>query len=228
MQKSLLKYPYGNKYIYYPTDEKYNRCIVIKKTKKGGLWEKRITKLIFNDCKQNHCAIDIGANIGIHSLSMINAVKNGQLIAFEPQKGIARCLEKTLEEYDNVSISNYLVSNKNSMSSFMCNHTGCSRIPIDGKKYNKNWEEKIMKTITLDKYLSINKSLPICLMKIDVEGHEFEVLKGAHDTIHKYKPIIYIEVWKDTKNINKLRRWCEVNDYIANQVSVNDYRLIPK
>ena len=38
------------------------------------------------------------------------------------------------------------------------------------------------------------------LLKVDVEGFEFEVLKGAKNFIKKYRPIILIEVWnEDTK-----------------------------
>ena len=34
-----------------------------------------------------------------------------------------------------------------------------------------------------------------CLIKVDVEGHEFEVLKGAEQTIRKYLPHMYIEIF---------------------------------
>ena len=48
--------------------------------------------------------------------------------------------------------------------------------------------------ITLDKFLEKNKKIKkIDFIKIDTEGHELEVLKGAEKTIKKFKPILMVE-----------------------------------
>lgn len=241
MNKSLLKYPHGNRNVYYPTNQEHKKCIVVKKISQGNVWEKRITKRIYNDCVVGECAIDIGANLGVHTVSMLDGVStSGYVIAFEPQKKISKCLRNTLKDINknnnnvkNFTISNNLVSNKNSSSKFMINGTGRSRIPIKGKKYNnKVWTENKKKTITLDKFISKDsgyneKQLPICLIKIDVEGHEFEVLEGAQKTINENRPIIYIEVWKGQGDLNRLIQWCNINNYSMESISSNDYRLIP-
>ena len=67
------------------------------------------------------------------------------------------------------------------------------RIPLEGVRYTKKWARKTKKTVTLDSFLYKKKFPKLCLIKIDVEGHEFDVLRGAKETISKYKPIIYIE-----------------------------------
>ena len=47
-----------------------------------------------------------------------------------------------------------------------------------------------------------------CLVKIDVEGHELEVLKGAEMTIRKHKPNMYIEIFELDGPVPKLlREW---------------------
>ena len=43
----------------------------------------------------------------------------------------------------------------------------------------------------------------ISFIKIDVEGSELKVLEGAQETIIKYKPTIFIELWCTSKNNNK-------------------------
>ena len=243
MNKSLLRYPQGDRNVYYPTGEKHKKCIVIKRVSSGSIWEKRITKRIYDDCLDGECAIDIGANIGVHTVSMLDGVsKYGYVIAFEPQKEIANCLKNTLKDVNrslksskltnNFTVSGNLVSNKNSKSKFMSNGTGRSRIPIKGKRYNKVWKENEIKTVTLDHFIKTDigynkKKLPICLIKIDVEGHEFEVLEGAKNTINNNRPIIYIEVWKDQGDIERLKKWCENNNYFMEPISPNDYRLLP-
>ena len=52
-------------------------------------------------------------------------------------------------------------------------------------------KKKIVKTITLDKYLNENKIKNIDLIKIDTEGHEFEILKGLKENIKNVKTIIF-------------------------------------
>ena len=49
-----------------------------------------------------------------------------------------------------------------------------------------------MKTNTLDNILA-SKNYPVSLIKIDVQGHELDVLKSGKKTITKHKPVIYFE-----------------------------------
>jgi len=46
---------------------------------------------------------------------------------------------------------------------------------------------------TIDKLVASGKCLPPDVLKIDTEGHEYEVLKGAEQVLQKYKPKIYYE-----------------------------------
>jgi FkbM family methyltransferase len=229
MEYSELNYPQGIRRIYFPSDEKFKKCSVIKRVMKGGVWEKKITQKIYKDCKKGTIAIDIGANIGAHTISMLDGVSpGGYVIAFEPQIEIATGLINTLNEINgNFTVSRMLVSNKNSTSKFMSNGTGMSRIPLENGHYNKNWSESIVETTTLDSFLEGNNE-KVSLIKIDVEGHEFEVLEGAQETINKNKPIIYIEVWKDKGDYIKLTEWCSANNYDYEAISPNDYKLVPR
>jgi FkbM family methyltransferase len=232
MDNNILNYNQGKRIIYYPNTIEHMKCRIIKRVSKGSVWEKRISHRIYQDCKVNECAIDIGSNIGVHTISMLDGVSNnGFVIAFEPQKDLAKCLIETLKQINsNFEVSNHLVSNKNEKKLFYSDGSGRSRIPIEGDRYNKNWNKSYLKSTTLDSFLSTNKKynnqqLPICLIKIDVEGHEFEVLEGAKETIHKYKPVIYIEVWEKKGDLNKLVYWCEKNKYNMEKITRNDYRL---
>lgn len=241
MDNNTLNYNQGKRIIYYPNTIEHMKCSVIKTVSKGSVWEKRISHRIYQDCKLNECAIDIGSNIGVHTVSMLDGVSNnGFVIAFEPQKDLAKCLTETLKQVNrtnpgrmisgNFEVSNHLVSNKNEKKLFYSDGSGRSRIPIEGDRYIKNWKKNYLQSTTLDSFLSTNKKynnlkLPICLIKIDVEGHEFEVLEGAKNTIQKYNPVIYIEVWENKGDLKKLINWCKLNKYKMEKLTPNDYRL---
>ena len=233
MKNVVVKYPHSLHTICIPTEEKYLKCSVIKRFNAGGVWEKKLTKMIYNDTVPQTIAIDIGANVGAHSISMLDKITDkGYLIAFEPQQKLAKCLNNTLSRiHKNYTISTELVSNKNSSSIFWSNGTGRSRIPLKNSKFRAGWTKNIIKTTTLDSFIN-NLQLGICtprvsIIKIDVEGHEFQVLHGAQKTINKNRPIIYIEVWKNVSSRVKLLNWCCINNYSITPVSQTDYRLVP-
>ena len=94
MDNKILNYNQGQRIIYYPNTIEHMKCSVIKTVSKGSVWEKRISHRIYQDCKINECAIDIGSNIGVHTVSMLDGVLIMVLIAFEPQD-LAKCLTET-------------------------------------------------------------------------------------------------------------------------------------
>lgn len=131
---------------------------------------------------------DIGANIGTITIMMAKIVK--KVFAFEPIKNNIKLLEEniSLNNLSNVRIypvalgSDYdkvkLESEAGNSESFSVQGGGdIDLIPLD----------------------SISGAPTF--IKIDVEGYEIEVLKGARQTIEKYKPVIWFEV-----NLTETRR----------------------
>ena len=58
----------------------------------------------------------------------------------------------------------------------------------------------------------------------DVEGKEYELLKGGKNKITKYKPIIIMEIWGNNKR--NLERMQTTNDEIINYIINLGYKLI--
>ena len=78
--------------------------------------------------------------------------------------------------------------------------------------------------ITLDS-LNIKN---ISVMKIDVEGHELEALKGAKKTIQNSKPVIILEVWKRRGNRLKLiTEFLKSINYNIKNISADDFICKP-
>lgn len=133
-------------------------------------------------------AIDIGANIGFYSYALSKICKNVE--AFEPNLA---CLQ-ILKAYDakNVRTHNIGLSSKPG--------TLTLHIPIFNGKESAG--HATVNSLDVE-HLSINISVKklddyafkkVSFIKIDVEGHEYEVIKGAEETLLREKPTLLIEI----------------------------------
>ena len=137
----------------------------------------------------NNTFLDIGANAGIYSYHFKNKMK--KIVAFEPVKEILVSLENLNSR--NVEIHNCALSNNNDYLEI--------HIPVDKHgntiSYIASLEPRSENTIKRKievKMLDDFNYQNVSLIKIDVEGHELEVLKGGYETINKYKPHLVIEI----------------------------------
>lgn len=143
----------------------------------------RIVKYI----KPGDTAIDIGAFIGDHTIAYANKVGNdGKVIAFEPNPEAFECLEHNLSKFSNVELRKEALSDKSGKVSITKVPTNAGMTYVDKKKGK-------IKCITLDS-LNLEK---VDFIKIDAEGFEHNILKGAEQTIRKYKPTMVIEIVND-------------------------------
>jgi FkbM family methyltransferase len=156
--------------------------------------------------------LDIGANVGIFSLIASQAFD--EVIAFEPHPETYKTLTNNIESnlYKNITTHNIGLSNQDATMELYVNplnNGGASlnkfnqKITQEGVDYN--WDKVDVKVRTLDdislEFKSILKNKRIDLIKIDVEGHELLVLKGALNVITTYMPVIYAEVAKDYSKV---------------------------
>ena len=140
--------------------------------------------------------IDIGANIGNHSIYLSKYFKN--VIAFEPNPFTFEILKLNTSQYANIAINNFgLSSSENSL--FLSEdkkNLGGSQIYNHKKDIPSSL---ITRDISLKKLddLNIDASNNGVLIKLDVEGHELHALIGSKNFIKRYKPIICFEQHKN-------------------------------
>lgn len=149
----------------------------------------QIKKLVELKKIKNSIFLDIGANIGIFSRNL-NFFK--KIYTFEPNKIIFKLLELNLSDYKNVKNYNIGLSEKNSFA-YLKNSKNDITSNVIIKNKSKDLEK--VKCSTLDSFLmSIKKDKSkIKVIKIDTEGHELNVLKGAKNFLKKYDPYIFFE-----------------------------------
>lgn len=153
----------------------------------------RLTKKIIKQIlKLNSNCIDVGCHKGEILDYFIKYAPNGKHFGFEP---IPSFYNRLKEDYCNkATIFPYAVSSQNGQSSFMYIKNAPAYSGIRKRKYSvKHPEiEKIdVELRTLDEVIQDN--IQIDLIKIDVEGGEFDVLKGAKQILVKYKPKVIFE-----------------------------------
>lgn len=144
-----------------------------------------------NYLKPGNLVLDIGANIGSHSLFFAQKVQpNGLVLAFEPQRLVFQtlCANVALNSLINVFTFNVaLGENEGHLKVPLLDFSATNN--FGGLSLEAHDVGEMVRATTID---SLNLSR--CdFIKIDVEGMELAVLKGAQETIAKFKPIIYLE-----------------------------------
>ena len=145
---------------------------------------------------------DIGAHQGTHTLAFARFVgSSGKVVAFEPQRTMYQIASGTiaLNELYNVLLFNFAVGNKREIVS----------IPIfDYKKpghfsgmsiTNEPNGEKVIQEKIDSLALELDFGSNLSLIKIDVEGMEYQVLTGAEEVISQNKPTIFFELHEGNK-----------------------------
>ena len=153
-------------------------------------YEHELLTFIRDNFKQLKTVIDIGANLGNHSLFFAKYVDCAKVVSFEPMEKNFQVFKKNLEKYSNkCQLHTYALSDKiGKMTVYNTENNNFGGFSLH--KQNGSFEvKKEVDVFTLDNFSFINVSL----IKIDVENHENEVLKGARQTIARNQPIIILE-----------------------------------
>lgn len=136
--------------------------------------------------------LDVGANAGKYSIMLANKVKDVQVYSFEPSPSTYAILQKNIELNNaqaQITAFNFGLSDQNGKLTFAMSSmfSGVSHI-VDtstGQYDALNYEQVQVQIKTLDDVIKEEQIAParVYLIKIDVEGHEYNVLKGASTTL---------------------------------------------
>jgi FkbM family methyltransferase len=133
--------------------------------------------------------VDIGANVGYYTRLASRLVgPGGRVVAFEPLLAALALLRLNTAELENTDVHAVALSDFVGEATFAIRKHGDTsslRTASDGSR------EIRVEVTTADCML---RDLPaISLIKIDVEGFELEVLRGAEETIRQHRPVVYFE-----------------------------------
>ncbi|MEM6601347.1 MAG: FkbM family methyltransferase [Verrucomicrobiota bacterium] len=184
-----------------------------------GLYERELPEIAAKSVDRERDVIDIGANVGFYSVKLSRVMGKGRMFAIEPTVNASQRLRRNVELNDlsgKVEIIQKIISDKG----------GALKInTIEGKEeyssigmmthpqtMGKELHVETVKSVTLDTLVE-ERSINPGFIKIDVEGAEHLVFRGAENVLHKHRPIILSELSDQLLNANG-SSWIEVIRFI--------------
>lgn len=177
-----------------------------------GSYDQYFIKFLEAHKIQPRCFLDVGAQIGYHSLAIASNMDSAQVCvyAFEPnpanQVRMQTILDKNPELAKRIELVKVALSDSNDTREFNFSDNVDSGYSFGGFLENASppaeqgsyeqagFKVQAVRTQTLDDFLSENPSVAPDLIKIDVEGAEVAVLKGAERTLKNHRPCMLLEV----------------------------------
>lgn len=168
---------------------------------RGQLYEAEELEMIRSHFPAGGIFLDIGANVGNHSLFAVKSLGARQVVAYEPtslQHSILSINVALNELSDRITVHRLALSNRSGFG-----HITTALIDnIGGARLSSESSGELVHLVKGDEMLG---DVPIDFVKIDVEGHEIEVLEGLSTVISKRRPVLFVEV--DEENQTAFETW---------------------
>lgn len=163
--------------------------------------------------------IDIGANYGTYTLTLAQRVAPaGKVWAFEPSNTTAKFLRESIQlnNATNIYLTQAGVSDHIGEATFYTQPNG----ELNSLTPTENAQKETIQLTSLDNFMAEQGWPKIDFIKLDAEGEEENVIKGAAKTLRNNSPLIMFEM-KDGNKINHQL----VNAF--KQIGYDAYRLVP-
>jgi|GEM_PF-1972554 FkbM family methyltransferase len=231
IERSYLEYPVSFKF--------YASLKVASKAKKSGientLLRNAITLVKKHKGPSNKAVIfDVGANFGYLSLVWAKSIaQNGRIIAFEPNLNVHNSFKNSIRANNLNSIielQNFAVGKKEGNIQLFLSSTTSNIL----RSNIQDEHSTSIEMVSLDAFTKGNGIEHCDLVKIDVDGIELDILRGATHLIKKCKPIFIVETNGDKRILDFFYQYeyqildMELNPFqIKNQLPANIF-CIPK
>jgi len=164
-----------------------------------GNFEKNLTKIIYKLTeKKKFDIIDIGANIGVHTLQFAKQFQNSNIFSIEPTDFAYKKLIK------NINLNPKLKKRIKHYQYFISDSDFPDKIYSSWNLTNTNNSHYLhrgvlkktigCKSISLNKFITENVKSKSIIIKCDVDGFELDVFKSGEKILRKLKPHIVMEL----------------------------------
>lgn len=195
-----------------PSMQTLQHDLVSRVLRSGRPWEGWLTRYFQQYASADKVSIDVGANIGAHTSSL--ARWSYQVVALEPQRDAYECLVANTSKTPRVMTIRAAASRHPGSGSM--NHSTDNR---GASRLVRGPGDEAVDVIRLDD-LRLERS--VGLMKIDVEGHERDVLLGAQRILTTDRPVILLE------DSSRARLILKDIGYEVRRISLKDFLCLPQ
>lgn len=157
-----------------------------------GTFEKNELNLCAKYIQEDSNVVDIGANIGVHSIYFSNLAKKGKVLSIEPQTTIYSTLLKNIMNYENIIPLNIALNLKPSIAEFFIAEDNAYSSLKDTKRKNIISKKHVV-VLPFDSLSGLFQKIDF--IKIDVEGLEYNVLLSMKNILIKDRPTLFVEIY---------------------------------
>lgn len=194
-----------------------------------GRWEPQSVQAMTEHLSPNGTFIDVGAHIGYYSLKAAGVVgPNGHVLAVEPNPQTLPKLRANIQASDARAVGVWPVACAQTESTLEFyaaprSNTGESSLSKENASQDSPATAKYsVRARPLDAIVKEAKLDRVDVIKIDVEGAEFEVLKGAVQTLTDYRPVLIVEIDSSQlksmgTSVEEVTRFLAAHGYSANR-----------
>jgi len=150
---------------------------------------------LLRNIKPGDTVIDVGGNRGAFTYWMCRLTgPKGRVIVFEPQPALVARLESNLPPFRNAKLIQCALSDQPGQANLKIpTGSNSGMATIEGREVDWEHQEVSVPLRRLDDVLTELKAGPITFVKIDVEGHEFAVLRGGEEMLLRDHPVLLFE-----------------------------------
>ena len=201
-----------------------------------GSWESYITDVFRSHLRPGLTVVDVGANYGHYALTAANAVgRDGLVLAFEPQPVVFTDLRRnaSLLPHHNLQVFAMALGDTNGDAVLAVDTTTSGWSSLVAELVPSPGDSITVPVRRLGDVLAeVAPSRKVGLMKIDVEGFEAQVFRGAWDVLERDRPVVFTEF-----SLTRIRRAGEdagallerlfALGYQASLIDEKNSRLVP-
>ncbi|WP_195911010.1 FkbM family methyltransferase [Streptomyces kaniharaensis] len=165
----------------------------------GGFYESIELELFEKLCAQSRTVVDVGANLGIYScLAVRHLDSGGVLVAFEPEPGNLARLKANLRRNGAGNVADAVIEPvavgdvPGTATLRVADDVGLHSVAVDGGS-GLTVPQVSLDTCLPEVFAQRGERHPVDVLKIDVEGYDGHVLRGARRTIAEDRPALLIE-----------------------------------
>jgi len=175
--------------------------LVSRKILEEGVWEPQSIQAVADHLSPKATFIDVGAHVGYYSLKAATLVgPNGHILSIEPNPQTLPKLRANIEASEAHAVSVWPVAcaqSESTLQFFAAPESNTGESSLSKENASQEGAAAVPYTVQarpLDAIVKEAKLDRVDVIKIDVEGAEFEVLKGAANILDEYRPVLVIEL----------------------------------